>query len=110
MIMSSSLNEGLEGAIWGLVLGFAIPPIIISLFSSAGLTYFIWIYHLISIVIIIITNIQEMPKWTTSYSLGWLFGIYLLINTGLVTIIDILICIILISVLIFRGLKWAGIL
>lgn len=110
IIISSSLSEGLEDAIWGLVLGFAIPPIIISLFASSSLTHFIWIYHLISIVITIITIIQEMPKWTTSYSLGWLFGIYLLINTGLVTIIDILICIILISVLIFRGLKWAGIL
>ena len=105
MIMSSSLNEGLEDAIWGLVLGFAIPPIIISLFSSAGLTHFIWIYYLISIVIMIFTIIQEMPKWATSYSLGWLFGIFLLINTGLVTIIDILTCILLIGTLIFRGLN-----
>ena len=110
IIISSSLSEGLEDAIWGLVLGFAIPPIIISLLASFGLTHFIWVAHLIMLFITIITIIQEMPKWTTSYSLGWLFGIYLLINTGLVTIIDILICIILISVLIFRGLKWAGIL
>ena len=91
-------------------MGFAIPPITISLLASAGLTDFNWIYHLISIAITIITIIKEMPKWTTSYSLGWLFGIILLINTGLVTFIDILVCIILISGIIFRGLKWAGIL
>ena len=108
--MSSSLNEGLEDAIWGLVLGIAIPLIVIALFASAGLTYYIWIYHLISIVIIIITIIQEMPKWTTFYSLGWLFGIFLLIGTGLVTIFDILTCILLIGNLIYRGLKWAGVL
>lgn len=103
--MSINIYKGLEDGIVGLVLGFAIPPAIISLFASAGLTDFIWIYHLISIVIMIITIIQEMPKWSTSYSLGWLLGIFILINTGLVSILDILTCILLIGILILRGLK-----
>ncbi len=108
--MSSSFSEGLEDAILGLILGFALPPIIMSILASLGLTHYIWIYHLISIGITVFTIIQEMPKWTTSYSFGWLLGTFLLIYTGLATIIDFLICILLIGFLIFRGLKWAGIL
>ena len=107
--MSISLSEGLKDAILGVALGLALPPIIMALLASSDSTHLIWVFHLIIIGFTIITTIQEMPKWTTSYSLGYLFGIFLLINTGLVTIIDILTCIYLIGILIFSGLKWAGI-
>ena len=107
--MLDKITEGLEDAIWGLVLGFAIPLIVISLLASAGLSDFILIYHLVSIAITIITFIQEMPKWSTSYSVGWILGIFLLVYTGLVSIIDILMCFILIVILLIRVLKWLGI-
>jgi len=107
--MSSSLSKGLKDPFLGLILGLALPPIIMSFLAIYGLTQYIWIYHLVSIGITLYAILQEIPKWRTSYSFGWLIGTLIIIYTGLGTIIDILTCILLIGFLIFRGLKWTRI-
>ncbi len=106
--MSSKFDESADAAISEIVVGI-IPPIIISIFASTDLRDFIWIFDISSIVGIIIL-ILEMPHWATSYIIGWLLGIFLLASTDLLTITDILICIILIGILVFRFLKWIGVL
>jgi len=106
--MSGKFDESISAAISEIVVGL-IPPIIISSFIGAGLGDFVWIFHIASIVGTTVL-ILEMPHWATTYIIGWLFGIFILVGTGLLVITDILICIILIGILVFRFLKWTGIL
>ena len=80
-------QEGLTGAILEIVLGL-IPPIILSAFIDGGIvpSYFIWIFYLLSGIISIygiVELLKEMSLWGISYIIGWLIGVFLLIDSGL---------------------------
>jgi len=103
--MLDKFDYGLERA-FSEIIGGLVTTIIISSFISAGLipSYFIWLFHLLNIVDMIVL-IQKMPYWATSYSVGWLIGVIILTNTGLLTILDILINFIPLAYLVYRLLK-----
>ena len=86
-------REGLAGAILEIVVGL-IPPIVLSAVFDSGLflSDFIWVFFLISGVVSLIgilELIKEMSFWGISYIIGWLVGVCLLIDSGLLTPIDI---------------------
>ena len=89
--MSGKFDSGLN-RIFGEIIGGLIASIIISSFVGTGLIpfYYIWFFYLLNIIDMIVL-IQKMPYWATSYSVGWLIGVIILANTGLLPIIDILI-------------------
>lgn len=103
--MLDKFDYGLERA-FSEIIGGLVTTIIISSFISTGLipSYFIWLFHLLNIVDMIVL-IQKMPYWATSYSVGWLIGVIVLTNTGLLTILDILINFIPLAYLVYRLLK-----
>lgn len=104
--MSDKIDYGLNRA-FEEIIGGLIASIIISSVVSTGLipSYFILLFHLLSIGDMIVL-IQKMPYWATSYSLGWLVGVIILANTGLLTNIDIVINLIpLVLFLVYRLLK-----
>jgi hypothetical protein len=103
--MLDKFDYGLERA-FSEIIGGLVTTIIISSFISTGLipSYFIWLFHLLNIVDMIVL-IQKMPYWATSYSVGWLIGVIILTNTGLLTILDILINFIPLAYLVYRLLK-----
>ena len=103
--MSDKFDYGLNRA-FEEIIGGLIASIIVSSLVSTGLipSYFIWLFHLLNIVDMIVF-IQKMPYWATSYSVGWLIGVIILANTGLLTIIDILINLIPFVFLVYRLLK-----
>ncbi len=103
--MLDKFEDGLNRALLEIVLGLIIPIIISSLVSTGQFpSYFILILYLISIGGMI-SLIREMSFWATSYIVGWLFGIFILANSGLLTPIDILIYLIPIVFLVYRLLK-----
>lgn len=89
--MSDKFDSGLDRAFSEIVVGL-IVPIIISTVVSTGIVpfYFIWFFHLLSIIDMI-SLIREMSLWATSYIFGWLFGIIIFAYSGLIGIIDFLI-------------------
>lgn len=103
--MSDKFDSGFSRAFSEIVVGLIIP-ILISSFVSTGLfpSYFIWVFHLLSIVDMI-SLIKAMSYWATSYILGWLFGVIILANSGLLAITDILVYLIPLAFLIYRLLK-----
>lgn len=103
--MLDKFDYGLERA-FSEIIGGLVTTIIISSFISTGLipSYFIWLFHLLNIVDMIVL-IQKMPYWATSYSVGWLIGVIILTNAGLLTILDILINFIPLAYLVYRLLK-----
>lgn len=103
--MSDKFDSGFNRASSEIV-GGLITPIIISSFVSTGLfpSYFIWFFHLLSIVDMI-SLIKAMSFWATSYIVGWLFGVIILAYSGLLAITDILIYLIPLVFLVYRLLK-----
>ncbi|MHA2179981.1 MAG: hypothetical protein ACXAAH_01010 [Promethearchaeota archaeon] len=76
-------------------------------------SYFILFFHLLNLSINVretIVFIEKIQYWATSYSLGWLVGVIILADYGLLTNIDILISIIIpIVFIILRFVKrWRG--
>ena len=103
--MSDKFDSGFDRAFSEIVVGLIIP-ILISIFVSTDLipSYFIWFFHLLSIIDMI-SLIKEMSFWATSYIVGWLIGVIILANTGLLTFIDILIYLIPLVFLVHKLLK-----
>ncbi len=103
--MLDKFDYGLNRA-FSEIIGGLVASILLSIFVSTGLipSYFIWLFHLLNIVDMIFL-IQKMPYWATSYSVGWLFGVIILANTGLLTIIDIMINLIPLVFFVYRLLK-----
>lgn len=104
--MLDKFDYGLKHAFSEIIPEIA-TPIIVSVFISTGLfpSYFIWFFHLLSIVDMIVL-IQKMSYWATSYIIGWLVGAIILATTGLLTILDFLIYLIPIGFLVYRLYKW----
>jgi len=101
------VQEGLIGAILEIAVGL-IPPIIVTAIINGGIvpSDFIWIIYFISGIISvfgIVELLKEMSFWGISFIIGWLVGIYLLIDTGLLTPWDYVIY--LIAPLVFFGYK-----
>ena len=84
-------EHGLKRAITEIVGGF-ITSAIISAFVKSGILdpSFILLFHLLN-VIFIISLLLKMKYWGTSYLLGWLFGLLLMSQTGLVGTLELLI-------------------
>jgi len=103
--MLNKFDYGLERA-FSEITGGILTSIIVASLVSTGLipSYLIWLFHLLNIVDMIVL-IQKMPYWATSYSVGWLVGVIILANTGLLTIIEILINFIPFVYLAYRLLK-----
>jgi hypothetical protein len=104
-------EQGLKRAFTEVIPEIVIP-ILISSFISTGLFpfYFILFFDLLSVGAMI-SLIQKMSYWATSYIIGWIVGIIILAPTGLLTIIDLLIYLILtpVGLLLCRFLKRRGI-
>jgi hypothetical protein len=63
--------------------------ILLSTLASTGLIpqSYIFLFKLISIVAVV-SLILAVPYWGTGYLLGWLFGVFILVESGLVGILD----------------------
>lgn len=89
--MLVKFEEGLKRALLEMFGGLIIPITISSLVGTGSIPYYsIWILYLIDIGGTI-NLIREMSFWATSYIVGWLIGIFILANYGLLTPLDILI-------------------
>ena len=105
MALFDKFGDGLDHAIEEIIVGIFVS-ILVSSSVRTGLipSNFAWVFHLLSIVGTIVF-IQKVPYWATTYCVGWLVGVIILANTGLLTIIDILINFIPLGILVFRVIK-----
>lgn len=79
-----SEEHGLARAITEILGGF-ITSTILSAFVSSGILdpSSLLLFHLLN-AILIVSLLLKMKYWGTSYLLGWLFGLLLMSQTGLV--------------------------
>ena len=91
----SEFEIGFEQAVAEIISGF-ITPIIIDAFAQTGLIpqYYLTILSLI-VILGNITFIILMSSWGIVYTLGWLFGSFLLLYSGLLGTIDLILYIVL---------------
>jgi len=84
-------EHGLKRAITEIVGGFITSAIISAFVKSEILDpSFILLFHLLN-VILILSLLLKMKYWGTSYLLGWLFGLLLMSQTGLIGTLELLI-------------------
>ncbi len=78
-----AITEIITGIVMGILLGTL---------ESTGLippTY-IFLFKLISIIGVV-SLILAMPYWGTGYLLGWLLGVFIMMESGLVGILDFIV-------------------
>jgi len=101
------IQEGIIGAIGKIVLGLISPLIISAVINNGIVPYnFIGIFYFVSGIVSvfgIVKFLKEMSFWGIAYIIGWVVGVYLLIDSGLLTYWDFVFY--LIAPLVFFGYK-----
>lgn len=101
----SRLEHGFRRAVTEIVGGIVFSAIMVA-FASSGLIpdSFVLIFHLLNVLSTILL-IFTIPFWTTSYIIGWLFGLWIMSSSGLIGILELLIYLVPLVILVIRGLK-----
>lgn len=100
-------NYGIKRAIGEIVSGI-VTSAIVNAFVSSGLlpSGYVFLFGLIN-MIGTITLILSMPYWGVTYTLGWILGVYLMAQSELIGILEVIIYLgVPIAVLIFRIISW----
>jgi len=86
-----SLEYGYKRAISEIVSGAIISIVISTLVQSGLLDKSLIIYFKVLNFLALIGLIMVVPYWGTGYLLGWLFGLLVMAQSGLVNIFDFII-------------------
>ncbi len=91
IIFVPNLEHGCERAIREAGIGI-VSGILLNAFISSGLipSSYITLFKLI-IILTILSLIMAMPYWGTGYIIGWLLGMLIMAETGLISTFDIII-------------------
>ena len=87
----SKLEYGFKRAVSEVIGGF-VNSIVLEAFVDAGLipVPYMWLFH-ISNALGTLMLILFMPVWATTYIIGWLFGLWVMSQSGLLSVIDYLV-------------------
>lgn len=88
--MSNGFGYGLKRAITEILFGIVIAGIL-DAFAKTNLIpqgYFL-LFNIIN-GLATIALFEAMPVWSTTYLIGWILGMIMLLNSGLITIVDFL--------------------
>lgn len=87
----STFGYGARRAIAEVVGGIVTSAMVVAFINSGLLDpSYILLFHLMNLAGIF-TLILAMPFWGTTYLLGWLFGLWIMSQSGLVGILELLI-------------------
>jgi hypothetical protein len=103
----NGFEYGTKRAIEEIVCGF-VTSVIVNVFINSGLLSpsYVLLFGVIN-VIGLITLIFAMPYWGITYLLGWLFGVIIMLQSGLIGILEVIIYLgIPLVVLILRVKSW----
>lgn len=102
----SAFGYGARRAIAEVVGGIVTSSIVIAFINSGLLDpSYTLLFHLLNVVGIV-SLILTMPYWGTTYLIGWLFGLWIMSESGLVGILELLVYLgVPLVVLILRLLK-----
>jgi hypothetical protein len=103
----NGFESGANRAIGEIIGGF-VTSIIVYTLASSGLVppSYVLLFGLINIFGII-ALLLAMPLWGFTYLLGWMFGVYLMLQSGLIGILEAILYIgIPIVVLVLRVRSW----
>lgn len=96
-------ERGYKEAVGGIVLG-----IVIGVFTRSGLLpqSTILLVGLINALVISVL-VFSMPSWGVPYTLGWLFGLLIFLESGLLGLFELILYIFLpFIILVVRGILW----
>ncbi|MBX5321917.1 MAG: hypothetical protein ACQXXG_02865 [Candidatus Bathyarchaeia archaeon] len=87
----SKLEYGFVRAISEIVAGF-VMSVFLSSFVNAGLIpdSFVLLFHVLNVLSTVLL-VFAMPFWATSYSIGWLVGLWVMYSSGLVEVFELLV-------------------
>jgi len=101
----SKFEYGLKRAVSEVIAGLIIFVIFAS-FVDAGLISesFVLLFHFLN-ALLTISMVFVFPFWTTSYSIGWLVGIWLMHGSGLVGALELLLYLVPLIIVVIRFIK-----
>lgn len=83
-VMSAEIEEGLKGAIIGVISGIIISVFLMAIKSSELISpHYIALFEVVNLVGSIVL-IAHMESWGIGYLIGWLFGMGIMSYSGLV--------------------------
>ena len=82
---------GFKRAVSEVVAGL-IMSVVLASFVDAGLipASFVLLFHVLNVLSTVLM-VFAMPFWATSYSIGWLLGLWVMYSSGLVDVFELLI-------------------
>lgn len=103
----NGFGYGAKRAIIEIISGF-VTSVIVNAFISSGLlsSTYVLLFSLINILDLV-ALIFAMPCWGITYLLGWVFGVIMMLQSGLIGIVEVVIYLgIPLVVLILRAKSW----
>jgi len=101
----SKLEYGFKRAVSEIIGGIVAYYFIAALISTGLIPpYFVLLFHLVNVLSTILL-VFAMPFWATSYILGWLFGLGIMYQSGVIGILDLLIYLVPLVILAIRFSK-----
>ena len=87
----SKLEYGFKRAVSEIIGGF-VSSVVLEVFVNAGLVpvSYMLLFHALNALGTLVL-ILAMPFWATTYIIGWLFGLWVMSQSGLLSVIDYLV-------------------
>ncbi|MDD5337191.1 MAG: hypothetical protein PHS02_01785 [Candidatus ainarchaeum sp.] len=88
--MNSNFGGGTNNAMEGVVYG-AVSAAFVDILANAGVIPAEWMlfFNLVN-GLATIGFLMKIPSWGATYLLGWLFGMYIMLQSGLMGIVDVI--------------------
>jgi hypothetical protein len=101
----SKFEYGFVRAVSEVVAGF-VMSVVLSSFVNAGLipTSLVLLFHVLNVLSTVLM-VFAMPFWATSYSIGWLVGLWVMYGSGLVEVFELLVYLVPLIIVVIRFVK-----
>jgi len=101
----SKFEYGFKRAVSEVVAGL-IMSVLLASFVNEGLipASFVLLFHATNVLFTVLL-VFAMPFWATSYSVGWLVGLWVMYSAGLVEIFELLVYLVPLIILVIRFVK-----
>jgi len=101
----SKFEYGFVRAVSEVVTGF-VMWVVLSSFVNAGLipASFVLLFHVLNVLSTVLM-VFAMPFWATSYSIGWLVGLWVMYGSGLIEVFELLVYLVPLIIVVIRFVK-----
>ena len=101
----SKFEYGFKRAVSEVVAGLIMSAVLAS-FVNEGLipVSFVLLFHVLNVLSTVLM-VFAMPFWATSYSIGWLLGLWVMYSSGLVDVLELVVYLVPLIIVVIRFAK-----